>query len=61
MQKAVPVGVGAMAALIGLELDEAKAVAAEAASVGICTAANDNGGGQVVLSGEKAASSGPLK
>ena len=55
MQKAVPVGVGAMAALIGLELDEAKAVAAEAASVGISAAANDNGGAQVVLSGEKAA------
>jgi [acyl-carrier-protein] S-malonyltransferase len=55
MQKAVPVGVGAMAALIGLELDEAKAVAAEASSVGISTAANDNGGAQVVLSGEKAA------
>jgi [acyl-carrier-protein] S-malonyltransferase len=55
MQKAVPVGAGAMAALIGLELDEAKAVAAEAASVGIIAAANDNGGAQVVLSGEKAA------
>ena len=55
MQKAVPVGVGAMAALIGLELDEAKAVAAEAATQGVAAAANDNGGGQVVLSGEKAA------
>lgn len=55
MQKAVPVGVGAMAALIGLELDEAKAIAAEAARVGVAAAANDNGGGQVVLSGEKAA------
>ena len=51
MQKAVPVGAGAMAALIGLELDEVKAIAAEAASVGVCAAANDNGGGQVVLSG----------
>ncbi len=55
MQKAVPVGVGAMAALIGLELDEARAIAAEASSAGICAAANDNGGGQVVLSGAKAA------
>ncbi len=55
MQKAVPVGAGAMAALIGIELDDVKPIAAEAASVGICTAANDNGGGQVVLSGEKAA------
>jgi len=55
MQKAVPVGVGAMAALIGLELDEARVVAAEASSAGVCAAANDNGGGQVVLSGAKAA------
>jgi len=53
MQKAVPVGVGAMAALIGVELGEAKAIAAEA--VGVCATANDNGGGQVVLSGEKSA------
>jgi [acyl-carrier-protein] S-malonyltransferase len=53
MQKAVPVGAGAMAALIGVELDVAKAIAAEAG--GICAAANDNGGGQVVLSGEKSA------
>ena len=55
MQKAVPVGAGAMAALIGLELEEVKAIAAEAASVGVCAAANDNGGGQVVVSGAKAA------
>jgi [acyl-carrier-protein] S-malonyltransferase len=55
MQKAVPVGKGAMAALIGLELDEVKLIAAEAASTGICAAANDNGGGQVVLSGDKLA------
>ena len=55
MQKAVPVGAGAMAALIGLELDEVKAIAAEVTSVGICAAANDNGGGQVVLSGQKPA------
>jgi [acyl-carrier-protein] S-malonyltransferase len=55
MQKAVPVGVGAMAALIGLELEEARAIAVEASSAGVCAAANDNGGGQVVLSGAKAA------
>jgi len=55
MQKAVPVGVGAMAALVGVKFDEAKAIAAEAAAVGVCAAANDNGGGQVVLSGEKSA------
>jgi len=55
MQKAVPVGKGAMAALIGLELDDVKSIAAEAGSAGICAAANDNGGGQVVLSGEKLA------
>jgi [acyl-carrier-protein] S-malonyltransferase len=55
MQKAVPVGVGAMAALIGIELGDVKEIAAEASNTGICAAANDNGGGQVVLSGEKAA------
>ncbi|HYA06244.1 MAG TPA: ACP S-malonyltransferase [Xanthobacteraceae bacterium] len=55
MQKAVPVGAGAMAALIGLELPEVKSIAAEVASIGVCAAANDNGGGQVVLSGEKKA------
>jgi [acyl-carrier-protein] S-malonyltransferase len=55
MQKAVPVGVGAMAALVGVELADVKPIAAEAASAGVCTAANDNGGGQVVLSGEKQA------
>jgi [acyl-carrier-protein] S-malonyltransferase len=55
MQKAVAVGAGAMAALIGLELADVKAIAAEASSVGACAAANDNGGGQVVLSGAKAA------
>ena len=53
MQKAVPVGAGAMAALIGVDLSDAKAIAAEAG--GICAAANDNGGGQVVLSGERTA------
>ncbi len=55
MQKAVAVGAGAMAALIGLELADVNAVAAEVASVGVCAAANDNGGGQVVLSGAKPA------
>src|SRR5476649_2114726 len=55
MQKAVPVGVGAMAALIGLEFDAAVAVAHEAAQGQVCQAANDNGAGQVVVSGDKAA------
>jgi [acyl-carrier-protein] S-malonyltransferase len=55
MQKAVPVGTGAMAALIGLQLEEVAAVAAEAAQDQVCQAANDNGGGQVVVSGDKAA------
>jgi [acyl-carrier-protein] S-malonyltransferase len=55
MQKAVPVGVGAMAALLGLDYDTAVAVAEEAAQGEVCQAANDNGGGQVVVSGNKAA------
>jgi [acyl-carrier-protein] S-malonyltransferase len=55
MQKAVPVGVGAMAALIGLDFDAAANVAAQAAQGQVCQAANDNGGGQVVVSGDKAA------
>jgi [acyl-carrier-protein] S-malonyltransferase len=55
MQKAVPVGVGAMAALIGLEFEQAVAAASEAAQGEVCQAANDNGGGQVVISGAKAA------
>src|SRR5664280_1735918 len=55
MQKAVPVGIGAMAALIGLEFDAAAAVAAQAAQGQVCQAANDNGAGQVVVSGDKAA------
>lgn len=55
MQKAVPVGEGAMAALIGLSFEEAAAAAAEAAQGQVCQAANDNGGGQVVISGNKAA------
>ncbi|MBV9954043.1 MAG: ACP S-malonyltransferase, partial [Pseudolabrys sp.] len=55
MQKAVPVGTGAMAALLGMEFDAAAAVASEAAQGEICQAANDNGGGQVVVSGHKVA------
>ena len=56
MQKAVPVGEGAMAALLGLEIDQAQAVAAEASNPEeICTAANDNAPGQVVISGHAAA------
>ncbi|WP_407950236.1 ACP S-malonyltransferase [Parvibaculum sp.] len=55
MQRAVPVGEGAMAALLGLDFEQAAEVAAEAAQGEVCTAANDNGGGQVVVSGAKAA------
>jgi [acyl-carrier-protein] S-malonyltransferase len=55
MQAAVPVGVGAMAALIGLDFEAAAGVAAEAAQGEVCQAANDNGGGQVVISGHAAA------
>jgi [acyl-carrier-protein] S-malonyltransferase len=57
MQQAVAVGTGAMAALIGVEIDVARAIAAEAAAdTGlVCAVANDNGGGQLVLSGAKAA------
>ena len=55
MQKAVPVGVGAMAALIGLEFDAASAIAIESAQGEVCQAANDNGAGQVVVSGNKSA------
>ena len=51
MQDAVPVGEGAMAALIGLDLDVVQAVADEAAAGEVCTAANDNAPGQVVVSG----------
>jgi len=55
MQKAVPVGLGAMAALIGLDLDMAREVAERAAEGEICTAANDNAPAQVVVSGHLAA------
>lgn len=55
MQAAVPVGVGAMAALLGLDYDAAVAVAAEAAGGEICQVANDNDPAQFVISGHKAA------
>ena len=55
MQKAVPIGTGAMAALLGLDFAQAVSVASEAAQGAVCQAANDNGGGQVVVSGDKAA------
>jgi [acyl-carrier-protein] S-malonyltransferase len=60
MQRAVPVGEGAMAAIIGLDFAQVSAIATQAASDlylqgAICQAANDNGGGQVVISGTKAA------
>jgi [acyl-carrier-protein] S-malonyltransferase len=54
MQAAVPVGVGAMAAIIGLEHADVIAVCEEASTLGACQIANDNGGGQIVISGEKA-------
>jgi len=55
MQKAVPVGEGAMAALLGLDLDAAQEVADAACQGEICAAANDNAAGQVVISGHKGA------
>ena len=55
MQSAVPVGVGAMAALLGLDFATAAEVAAEAAQGEVCQAANDNDPAQVVVSGHKAA------
>ena len=55
MQQAVPVGEGAMAALLGLDFADAEAVANEAAGDEVCEAANDNAPGQVVVSGSKAA------
>ncbi len=54
MQAAVPVGVGAMAALLGLDFEAARAVAEEAAEGEVCQAANDNDPGKVVVSGHKA-------
>jgi [acyl-carrier-protein] S-malonyltransferase len=62
MQKAVPVGLGAMAALLGVEIDQARDIAATASGTDeatgekrVCAAANDNAPGQVVVSGHKAA------
>jgi len=55
MQRAVPVGEGAMAALLGAEVDLAQEIATAAAGDGVCQVANDNGGGQVVISGSRAA------
>ena len=55
MQKAVPVGEGAMAALLGLDLEGARAVAIEASEGEVLAAANDNAPGQVVVSGARAA------
>ena len=55
MQEAVPVGIGAMAAILGLDFAAGRAVAAAAAQGEVCQAANDNDPGQVVVSGHKAA------
>jgi len=55
MQEAVPVGEGAMAALLGADLAQAQALAKEAAQGEVCEAANDNAPGQVVISGAKTA------
>ncbi len=55
MQKAVPVGVGAMAAILGLDYEDVAAIAAAASNAEICAAANDNAYGQVVVSGHKQA------
>jgi [acyl-carrier-protein] S-malonyltransferase len=53
MQRAVPVGAGAMAAILGMDMNGVEGAVAEAGE--ICVVANDNGGGQVVVSGDKAA------
>lgn len=55
MQKAVPVGVGSMAAVLGLDFETVAKIAADAAQDEVCVAANDNSEGQVVVSGHKAA------
>ncbi|TNE62004.1 MAG: [acyl-carrier-protein] S-malonyltransferase [Alphaproteobacteria bacterium] len=55
MQRAVPVGEGAMAAILGLSIEDVNAVAADAAQGEVCVMANDNSDGQVVVSGHKAA------
>lgn len=54
MQNAVPVGEGAMAAILGLELEQVESLVLEAEKVGVCDVANDNAPGQVVVSGSKA-------
>jgi [acyl-carrier-protein] S-malonyltransferase len=55
MQQAVPVGEGAMAAILGLELEAVERVAQEASAIGVCDLANDNAPGQAVVSGSRAA------
>ncbi len=55
MQKAVPIGTGAMAAILGLEMEDVKAIAQEAAGDETCECANDNSPGQIVISGHKTA------
>ncbi|MER8981129.1 ACP S-malonyltransferase [Mesorhizobium sp. M0227] len=55
MQAAVPAGEGAMAAIIGLEQADVEAACTEASKGSVCQIANDNGGGQLVISGTKAA------
>jgi [acyl-carrier-protein] S-malonyltransferase len=55
MQRAVPAGEGAMAALLGTDLAAAQSICAEAAEGEVVEAANDNGGGQVVISGKRTA------
>ncbi len=55
MQRAVPVGVGAMAAILGLDAEAVAKLAADAAEGEVCQIANDNGGGQIVISGHRSA------
>lgn len=55
MQEAVPVGKGGMAAIIGLEHNDVESICSEVADLGACQIANDNGGGQLVISGDKSA------
>ncbi len=55
MQEAVPVGMGAMAAILGMDFEDVRAIAAEVENGGVCAAANDNSPEQVVISGHKGA------
>ena len=55
MQEAVPVGLGAMAAILGLDFATVQSLVSEVQATGICQAANDNDPSQVVISGEKTA------